>query len=473
MPRIKYFGGNQPASIKDHVYYEDPDHPSYRGREDVRILIQTRCEDECVPREEWGDRFYAHIADSPYEGMSHVSGVGSAKAEHLRPLDQVIPEQEYQDLKKAIVAANEAYKKRQVEDLLRENDPSRRARPEDEALGWRTRVLIESHTELTRHVPYRVDDSCRAYARMRQSRSSGMTIQLIDLYHRADGDIGQAALDGLERAERFTDLLALAGFGAASVLQVVGTSPPSCHEDVPFNVATFQARLVSSAVPVSAEALEVVRVDTTSHLPLRHLREGLSSRLPTASLASFWNALERQADEKARELGLRRVVRCRKCGDEREAGWDIKSSFEAMYEDAGVEAAFDRHRSLRGRIQHGDAVFSNFSPAEFFPEVSRLQKAATTSVSKRVGLLPQTRECPLTSTPVTVFNCVVHGDQCQVESCSFEIGAISCTLRMRASANRHRDIEFGVDMPPKLDPLVLPPVIRTAGQQTDSPTPST
>jgi len=460
MPYIKCFGGNQIGAVEEYVYFEDPDHPCYRGREAVRIQVQTSCEDEHVPLEEWNARFYAHIEGSPYEGMRHVSGVGLSKEQNLRPLEQEISEQEYQNLRRAIVAANDAYKKRQAEELARDNDPSRRARPKDEALGWRTRVMIASHTELARHVPYRVDESCRAYARLRQYMHGGMTIQLIDLYHRSDGEIGQAALDGVERGERFADLLALAGFGAAFVLQVVGTSPPSCQPGMPFKVATFQGHIMCSAVPVSPDALEVARVDPGSHLPLRHLREGLSSKLPTAALASFWNALERQADERARELGLRRVVRCQKCGDERETGWDIKKMFERMYADAGVEADFDRHRSLRGRIQHGDAVFSDFSPAEFFPEVSRLQTAATTSVSMKIGLLPQTRECLLTSMPLTVFTCVFHGDECKVEACTFEIGAISSTLRMRASANRHREIRMGIDPTISLDPLSLPPLVR-------------
>ncbi len=291
---------------------------------------------------------------------------------------------------------------------------------------------------------------------------NGMTAQLIDLYHRSDGDISQAIFDGLERVERLADLLALAGFGAALVLEVVGTSPPFCREGVSFKVATLQGRIVNSPVAVAPEVLEGARVAGSDHLPLRHLREGLSANLPTMALASFWNALERMADEEARELGLKRIVRCYKCGDERHVGWDIKKGFESMYANAQVDADFDRQRALRGRVQHGDAIFSTSSPSEFLPEVTRLQSAAITRVAKRIGLLPQAGVYLRTNTPVAVFDCVISGETCTYDVQAFRVGAVPSLLPMRASGNRDRMFQAGVDLPTQIDPLVLPPVERIA-----------
>jgi hypothetical protein len=162
-----------------------------------------------------------------------------------------------------------------------------------------------------------------------------MTLQLIDLYHRTDGDSRQAIFDGLERAERFTDLLALAGFGAASVIQVIGTSPPVCRERTAFEVATLQAYIYNAPVAVAPEALENVRIGVEDHLPLRNLRNGLNVNLPTTAIASFWNTLELIAKKEAMELGIKRIAHCHKCGAERETGeWDIKKGFKEMYAHA-------------------------------------------------------------------------------------------------------------------------------------------
>ncbi len=460
MPHIKYYGGDAPSSsISDHVYYRDPAEPCFQGLRTLRVSIWTRCEAAGIPRTEWDKHFREHVQEAPYEGMKHVGGVGVLSDTHLRSQDVVISLEAYEQLKGIILLANEAYKKRLVELLEKENDPSRRANAQDESLGWRTRVWLVSYTELILHARYRVDDSCRAYARILQHAPNGMTLQLVDLYHKCERDIGLAILDGLERAERFADLLALAGFGAAAVSAVVGTSPPVGQEGSSFQVATLQAHIMNSSVEVPPESLDNVTVDEASHLALRHLRNGLSASLPTTAFASFWNTLECQADALARETGLRRTVRCSNCGQERQAGWDLKKGFEIMYANAGIaDADFDRHRSLRGRVQHGDEVFSTSAASEILPEVSRLQAAAIASVGKRTGLLPQTGTYQLTSAPIAIFDCVLQGDTWTVTPRSFQIPVVAGILPMRASENRDRTFAAGLKLPPVVDPLVFPPI---------------
>jgi hypothetical protein len=454
---IKYYGAYSPDAISEHVCHEDPEQPCFRGRDETWYSIILRCEEMGIPREQWRDHFRAHILTSPYEGLNHIGGVGVIEGDHLRSYDRCISSEEYEELKGSIQAANEAYRTRLVNTLERENDPHRRALLEHEKLGWRTRVWIHSYTELTHHVPYRVDDSCRAYARVRKYYKSGMTLQLIDLYHRTDGDIRQAIFDGLERAERFADLLALAGFGTASVKEVIGTSPPVCREDVSFEVIDFQGHIMNSPVPVAPEVLEHVSIDGEDRLPLRHLRDGLNADLPTTAIASFWNALERMAEEEARELGRKRMAHCKECGAEHRAGWDTKKGFEAMYTYAGVDADFEKQRALRGRVQHGNTIFSASSPSEIFTEVSRLQSTAIAAVSKRIRLTPGTGEYLRTGTPVSIYNCIMKGDACSVTKRSFEVGAAPSLLPLRI-VNRGRTFRMGQEDSQQINPLLIPPV---------------
>lgn len=456
MPYIKHYGANPPGSIAEHVQYEDPEHPSRTGQREARTLVCTRCEEQGMPRDQWDRAYLAYVLETPYEGMRFVGGVGLVDVERLRPFDVIITAEEYASTKAELLAANEAYKQRTIEKLTTENDPTRRAHPEHEAMGWRTRVWILSFVELTHHVPYRVDGTCWAYARVRQYAPNGSALQLVDLYHRSAGSITQAILDGVERADRFTDLLAIAGFGGARVVGVVGTSPPTCRSDVPFTVATLQASIVNTAVAVPPEVFEGVQVNGEDHVAVRHVRDGLSAHLPTVAFASFWNAMERTADQEARDLGRKRTVRCRKCGDERQAGWDIKTGFEAMYGNAGLKPEFDHHRGLRGRVQHGDAIFSDLKPSEFLPDVSKVQSAAIVSVGTRIGLQPQVGEYLDTTSPVVAFECTVRGGTCEFDFRSFEVNTVPSLLPMRASANRGRIFRAGVELPPKVDPLIVP-----------------
>ena len=109
MPHIKYYGAIPPATISEHVHYEDPQEPCFRGQRETRVAVNTRCEDESVPRDQWDKHYYAHILESPYEGMEHVGGVGVVEDEFLRPFDSIISREEYEDLKSTIVSANAAY----------------------------------------------------------------------------------------------------------------------------------------------------------------------------------------------------------------------------------------------------------------------------------------------------------------------------------------------------------------------------
>jgi hypothetical protein len=454
---IKYNGGEPLGPITAQVQYEDPEQPCFRGREETRIEVQTRCEDDGIPRERWGEEFIARVITNPYAGMAFIGGVGAIETGPIPPAASVITEAEYATLKVEIDAANGEYRGRRSDALARDNDPFRRALPEDELLGWRTRIWIASFAELRHHVAYRVDECCRAYMRVRQYAPNGMTIQLVDLYHRTNGDIRAASIDGLERAERLIDLLAIAGFGAASILQPVGTSAPVCYEGVPFEVAILKALIVNSPVSVEPELLEHVQVSEGAHLPLRHVREGLNAHLPSASLASFWNALERQAEQRARDEGLRRIVKCKKCGHERHAGWNIKKGFEAMYADARIDADFDAQRALRGRVQHGDAFFSTSSLSEVMPDVVRLLQTAIVAVGKLIGLQPQTGVYSFTGPPVSVLSCTRQGESVSFEATAFEVGAALSILPMRASANKGRRVFTGLDLESKMDPLVFPP----------------
>ncbi len=454
---IKYYGANPPDSISQHVCHEDPEQACFRGRDETWRSVTLSCEEAGIPREQWCAHYHQHILASPYEGLTYIGGVGVIGDDQLRPFDTHISGEEYEELKSTILAANEAYRARRANTLEKQNNPLRRAQLEHESLGWRTRVWIASYTELTHHVPYRVDDSCRAYARVRNYGQNGMTFQLIDLYHRTDGNIMQAIFDGLERAERFTDLLAVAGFGTASVIDVVGTSPPICREGVTFKVADFQGHIMNSPVPVAPEVLENVSVNGEDHLPLRHLRDGLNAVVPTTAIASFWNALERMAEEEAREFGRKRMVCCQECGVERQAGWDTKKGFEGMYEYAGVDADFDRQRALRGRIQHGSKIFSASSPSEILPEIIRLQSTALASVSRRIRLIPQSGEYLRTSTPVTIYECIVTGEVWTATTHSFEVGAVPSLLPLRISA-KGRSFRMGTAYSQKINPLLIPPV---------------
>jgi hypothetical protein len=150
-------------------------------------------------------------------------------------------------------------------------------------------------------------------------------------------------------------------------------------------------------------------------------------------------------------------VKCKKCGHERHAGWNIKKGFEAMYADARIDADFDAQRALRGRVQHGDAFFSTSSLSEVMPDVVRLLQTAIVAVGKLIGLQPQTGVYSFTGPPVSVLSCTRQGESVSFEATAFEVGAALSILPMRASANKGRRVFTGLDLESKMDPLVFPP----------------
>lgn len=180
MPYIKFSGGNTPANATELIQHEDPDAPCFLGLWEARVSSDMQCELEGLPRDEWHKVYSSKIGASPYEGMQHTGGVGIVDEDKLRPFDTVINHEEYTNLEQSILDANQAYRKRVHDFMMRENAPNRRADPDAEHLGWRTRILVASYVELTHHQSYRVDDSCKAYCRTREYYPNGMTIQLID-----------------------------------------------------------------------------------------------------------------------------------------------------------------------------------------------------------------------------------------------------------------------------------------------------
>lgn len=374
-----------------------------------------------------------------------------------RSTDEEIGSQQYQQLRGEIEAANQKYLKERADKLAQLNDARRRADPAHESLGWRTRVWVTSFTELEHHAPYPLGAESFAYLRVRDPHPSGCTAQLIDIYHRSGGGIDEALLEGTDWADMLVDSLALAGYGAAHIARVVATSVPSSRVGVGYEVATFQASLLNSAVPVSPRDLSST-VDETGRLALRHLRDGLSAPIPTAAFAAFWNSLECLADEEARARGLKRTAKC-DCGRERPTGFDTKSVFGAMYSEAGVDPSlYDRHRKRRGTIQHGGRTPTSNYLGEVLDDLSQLQVAATVGVSKRVGIRPRTAVYLSMNWPVAVFSCSARADGSnEAKFGRFGVRANLGKLPEKAALESGRNVQFGVDLPLRIDPLAFPP----------------
>jgi len=318
---------------------------------------------------------------------------------------------------------------------------------------------VASYTELEHHVPYPLSELSVAYLRARKEHPSGLTTQLIDIYHRAEGQIEQALLEGTDWAEVLVDLLALAGYGAAHIASIVGTTVPVCKIGEEFELATFGASVLNTPVPVRPEELTASGLDEVGRVALRHLRDGLSAPVPTAAFAAFWNALERQAEEEARIKNLKRTATC-ECGRERMVGFDTKRGFEAMYAEAEIDPAlFDQHRARRGVIQHGAKLRTTTHLAEVLDDLSKVQIAAMVAVAKNVGIAPRTTTYFSANWPVAVFKCSVGQDtRVNVQFNRMSVRASAGLLPQAVCGNAGRTIEAGVSLPPKIDPLALPPV---------------
>jgi hypothetical protein len=460
VPYIKYRGGRPPDSIAEHLGYENPNASSYEGLAELSAEARRFAEENYSDCTERANAQRDYRDNHPYPGLKHVGGIGLVEAKVVRAIDEEITAEEYQTVRNEIEKANKEYKEQRASELSKNNDPLRRASSPHEQLGWRTRVWVTSYTELEHHVAYPLSEESVAYLRVRKEYPSGLTAQLIDIYHRSTGDIEQALLQGIDCAEGLVDLLALIGYGAATLANVVGTTVPCCRIGVEFQLATFGGSILNTPIPVRPDQFGKAITDPVSRLALRHLKDGLSAPIPTAAFAAFWNALERQAEEKARTRNLTRIVRCQSCGEERAAGWDLKSGFEAMYRAAGLDPSlFDRHRSKRGSIQHGAKLPTSSYMDEAFQDLSQLQTAAMVAVAEEVGIMPGTITYLSTNWPVTVFSCHARNDgTVDVQLKQASVRAAAGMLPQRICGNAGRTIQTGVSLPPKIDPLSLPPV---------------
>ncbi len=197
MPFIRYRGGRPPSSIAEYVSYEDPNAPCKKGLAELMAEGRRFTEDTYSDSTERANALEAYVNSHDYPGLEHVGGVGLVQAV-LRSMDEEISAEEYQHVRSEIVKANQQYGERRAHELSKNNDPLRRASPEHETLGWRTRVWITSYTELDHHVAYPLSGQSFAYMRVRDQHPSGLTAQLIDIYHHSNGEIEQALLEGLD-----------------------------------------------------------------------------------------------------------------------------------------------------------------------------------------------------------------------------------------------------------------------------------
>lgn len=459
MPYIKYHGGRPPDTVRDLVGYEDPGAPCHEGM--AKLSAEARRFAEGAHRDgtEKANATRRYFDEHFYIGLDHIGGVGSVD-KVSRQIDEEIAVDEYQRLRGEIEKANAEYKSRRAEELAKNNDPRRRAQSAHEDFGWRTRVWVTSYTELEHHVAYPLGEQSVAYLRVRENHPSGLTAQLIDIYHSAAGNVEQALLEGTDWAEALADLLALSGYGAAQIANVVATTVPFCRIGEEFPLATFGASILNTPVPVHPSDFGVARLDPLGRLVLRHLRDGLSAPLPTVGFVAFWNALERQAEEEAKARNLRHTAKCAVCGTERRIGWNIKDGFESMYADAGLDTSFfDQHRSRRGTIQHGAKIPTVDYVGEILQDLSQVQAAAMVAVSRRVGVAPKTITYLSASWPVLVLSCRANEDgRVEIRPNRMSVRANAGMLPQSRCGDAGRTVQASVPLPPKVDPLALPPL---------------
>lgn len=459
VPYVKFFGGRGLTNAREIVAYADPDAPCREGL--AALAAEARLQAEAEFRDPEGRAIATrqYLDDHQYPGSVHLGGVAFVDDVGAHVGADVVTVEEYQTLRQGIEHANAAYRAGRTAHRTSSSDLARRA-VDQEGKQWRTRVTVASYVELDHHVPYDLSDGCVAFMRAQECLTTGQTVQVVDLYHDASGGVDSAIHEGADWAETLVDLLAVAGYGAAGIMQVIGTSPPACRIGVPFDISTFGAEVYNTPVRISPGQLTARQVDRVARVALRNLRNGLSEHLPAASFASHWNAMETIADERARDKSRRREVRCPKCGDTRMAGWDLKSGFEEMYREVeGDPAWFDKHRGRRGAIQHGAQATKTDLDATL-TDLAQIRGAATVAVSKRVGLRPATSTFLATHEAVAVFTCVATApDQFSVTFKQVTTHAAPGLLPQRHCGHAPRTIQAGMSMPPKVNPLVLPPLV--------------
>src|SRR5579863_5310875 len=154
------------------------------------------------------------------------------------------------------------------------------------------------------------------------------------------------------------------------------------------------------------------------------------------------------------------MVKCQTCGAEREEGWNLKSGFEAMYTNAGIDPSlFNRHRSRRGSIQHGAKAPTTSYLNEVFQDLAQIQVAAVVAAAKEAGIMPGTATYLSAIWPIAMFSCRAKKDRSvdiQFERVSVRAGA--GTVPQRIAGNAERAVQIGMEMPAKIDPLSLPPI---------------
>jgi hypothetical protein len=460
MPFVKYRGGRPPANPKEHVYYRNRETLCYEGLAKLSADARLSAEEKHKEPAERVRAISRFIDAHEYPGLQYVGGACFVDSPDLRSVDEAITEAEYRRLRDEILKANENHWANAREELSKANDPFHRAEATHEHLGWRTRVWVTSYTKMQHHTPYALAREAVAYLRVRQQDASGLTAQLIDIYHASQGGIENALLEGTDWAAVLVDMLAFTGYGPAYAAEIVSTTIPYCHAETEFELATFGMSIRNDSVEVTPDDFTSASLDDASSVTLRHIGDGLSASLPTDAFAAFWNALERQADETARVSGLQRVVRCQSCGAGRIVGPDLKRAFEAMYDDVELSPSlFDEHRSTRSVIQHGARLRTTAYMDEVYRGVSQLQVAAVVAAAKKIGVKPATGIYLSASWPIVVFRCVTQWDgTTRVDFSRLKLPSAANILPQRACGSAERTPEGGVDLPPKVDPLALPPV---------------
>jgi hypothetical protein len=268
------------------------------------------------------------------------------------------------------------------------------------------------------------------------------------------------SFEGVEWAEVLVDMLALAGYGAAHLAAVVGTSVPFCKVGEPFELATLGATVLNTPVPVHPSQIETASSKPEKGLLLRLLRDGLSATLPTIAFASYWNALEREAEDESKRRHFQRKVKCKNCGYERTEGWDLKRTFKEMYSEAGLDPSlFDKHRAKRGVIQHGSKLRTVGYLNEILQDLSQVQVTAILAVAKNAGIQPQTNAYMSTNWPVVVFSCCAQQNrefEIQLKRMNFQFSA--GVLPKHVCGEAKRTTQAGVLLPPQIDPISVPPI---------------
>ena len=131
-----------------------------------------------------------------------------------------------------------------------------------------------------------------------------------------------------------------------------------------------------------------------------------------------------------------------------------------MYSDAGLDPSlFDHHRSRRGSIQHGAKPPTTSYLEEVFQDLSQVQRAAIVAVAKEVGMKPGTITYLSANWPVAMFSCRARKNgtmDVQFKRVSVRAGA--GILPQRICEHAGRTVQSGIELPPTIDPLSLPPI---------------